>query len=260
MDMTFDQLVKSGYLCLELNDRQTWPPLKGQNVTPAKIAYNTKCGYCGMPMATKKHGEKGALAKGMKVYCSTICRRKAKNEQIYSLYQRYCVICGKPYRSPREDSKYCSRSCFVADRQPKARECERCGALHRRRNSRYCSRECATPDPPDKDWDNVPLVVPRHMDLFKNVLPCPFCQWIGESLVHHARKVHKIKNSKLRKMLGINKTAKLNHAVLHEALSKHIPPMSSNSSFREEASQEWERRQDLIRRINSVNERKEKKE
>ena len=72
------------------------------------------CKQCGQPLL-HFYGHR------RKTFCTDNCRyiwwnahRHLMNHEV--IYRHTCLYCGEDFKSPRNDRKYCSRSCYIAAR------------------------------------------------------------------------------------------------------------------------------------------------
>lgn len=89
-------------------------------------------------------------------YCSNRCAGLAKTGKNNNMWNgktiiRKCSYCGNSfnvYKSGKDNSKYCSRKCYVSDRSI-IKKCLYCGkefkiwiSVHNKDKGKYCSKEC----------------------------------------------------------------------------------------------------------------------
>jgi len=71
-------------------------------------------------------------------YCSRNCKERAQQRQI----RTQCVMCGTAFEQAQSvGGKYCTRACYLKDRQPR-KACKTCGTPLARTKLTYCSQAC----------------------------------------------------------------------------------------------------------------------
>lgn len=99
-----------------------------------------KCLFCGKELTPNKYGRP-------KKYCSDNCRYNADLENKRIKYtgkrQELCITCGKPL--PKFKTKYCSEICAKNKKAKISKECVICGKEFKtsRENILTCSKECS---------------------------------------------------------------------------------------------------------------------
>lgn len=107
------------------------PLMKSEGKRP-RTGTVVQCGECGKEFYAPPDKQK------QRRYCSRPCRYTAAKRQV----RTHCVTCGVEFsNSPSIGGKYCTRACYLKDRQPE-KTCRNCGKQLRISALTYCSQEC----------------------------------------------------------------------------------------------------------------------
>lgn len=110
-----------------------------------KYYYN--CDYCGVEFRVPLNKLEALRSGAQKhIYCSKECANAAQNKRMTNI----CEWCGGEYEicnAFKDVQKYCSRECYLAQRE-RTNYCKHCGEpFHpKRKEALYCSKECQISD------------------------------------------------------------------------------------------------------------------
>lgn len=129
------------HYCLS-RDHCSWchRPIEGDDATFGQRFCSVECARAALDHRAREEG--GRRDAVMNAALKLILRRKRE--------PRICACCGKPFRSLRKETRYCSQLCVrLSTKPPEWRlddvPCASCGKMFHpaNRGARYCSYECA---------------------------------------------------------------------------------------------------------------------
>jgi len=191
-------------------------------------SHEMDCSFCGDEFVSRSRTQLSAKRRGLKTFCSKLCRERwhRRNPKLHDLGP--CPTCGDSFKSKRKAKKYCSLGCFLNDPKTaetlrqnneakKSRdECPICGKEKRAART-TCSRQCWRVYLSERfdRWIASPsqIALPQNFDEFlsQETLPCLVdgCEWIGDRLGQHINMVHGITAEEFKSLAGFNKRSGL---------------------------------------------------